>query len=41
VDAQAEPDTFLALLSDSDREALLELGRPRRYARGEHLMHQD
>ena len=39
--AQAEPETFLALLSDSDREALLALGRPQRYGRGEHLMHQD
>jgi CRP/FNR family transcriptional regulator, cyclic AMP receptor protein len=41
VGAQAEPETFLALLSDSDREALLGLGRPRRYTRGEHLMHQE
>lgn len=38
---QAESGSFLALLTDSDREALLELGRPRRYARGEHLMHQE
>jgi CRP/FNR family transcriptional regulator, cyclic AMP receptor protein len=28
------------LLSDVDRERLLALGGPRRYARGEHLMHQ-
>jgi CRP/FNR family cyclic AMP-dependent transcriptional regulator len=41
VGAQAEPETFLALLSDSDREALRGLGRPRRYASGEHLMHQE
>jgi CRP/FNR family cyclic AMP-dependent transcriptional regulator len=37
---RAEPETFLALLSESDRDALLGLGGPRRYARGEHLMHQ-
>jgi CRP-like cAMP-binding protein len=41
VGAQAEPKTFLALLSDSDREELLGLGRPRHYTRGEHLMHQE
>lgn len=35
-----EPDTFLALLSDSDRDAVLKLGGPRRFARGERLMHQ-
>jgi CRP-like cAMP-binding protein len=40
VTARAEPDTFLALLSDADREALLALGGPRRFDRGEHLMHQ-
>lgn len=39
--AQAEPDTFLALLSEPDREALLAIGRPRRFERGEHLMHQE
>lgn len=38
--SKAESETFLALLADSDREALLGLGSPRRYARGEHLMHQ-
>jgi CRP-like cAMP-binding protein len=37
---EAESGTFLGLLTASDREALLELGRPRRYAHGEHLMHQ-
>jgi CRP-like cAMP-binding protein len=35
-----EPGTFLALLSDADRDALLKLGGVRRFARGEHLMHQ-
>ncbi|MFP5364166.1 MAG: Crp/Fnr family transcriptional regulator [Thermoleophilia bacterium] len=35
-----EPGTYLALLSDSDREALLELGRSRTFSRGERLMHQ-
>lgn len=34
-----EPDTFLALLSDGDRESLLTRGGPRRFARGEGLMH--
>lgn len=38
--ARAEPETFLALLSDADREALLVLGGARHFARGEHLMHQ-
>lgn len=38
---QPEPGTFLALLSEPDREDLLALGRTRRYARGEHLMHQE
>ena len=38
--ARAEPETFLALLSDADREALLARGGSRRYSRGEHLMHQ-
>jgi CRP-like cAMP-binding protein len=41
VETQAEQATFLALLADPDREALLGLGGLRRYARGEHLMHQD
>jgi CRP-like cAMP-binding protein len=36
----AERDTFLALLSDGDRDGLLKLGGVRRFARGEHLMHQ-
>ena len=34
-----EPDTFLALLSDRDRDSLLKLGGPRRFSRGELLMH--
>lgn len=37
---RAEPGTFLALLSDGDREALLALGGRRRFARGERLMHR-
>ena len=37
---RAEPGTFLALLSDGDRAALLRLGGLRRFSRGEHLMHQ-
>ena len=37
---RAEPGTFLELLDDADREALLSLGGRRRFARGEHLMHQ-
>ena len=35
-----ELGTFLALLSDGDRDALLARGGHRRFARGEHLMHQ-
>ncbi len=35
-----EPGTFLALLQDDDRDALLQLGGRRGFARGEHLMHQ-
>ncbi|WP_354699580.1 CRP-like cAMP-activated global transcriptional regulator [Paraconexibacter sp. AEG42_29] len=35
-----EPGTFLALLPDDDREALLARGGRRRFARGERLMHQ-
>jgi CRP-like cAMP-binding protein len=35
-----EPDTFLALLADGDREAMLTLGGVRRFARGEYLMHE-
>jgi len=35
-----EPGTFLALLSDGDLDALLELGSTRRFARGERLMRQ-
>jgi CRP-like cAMP-binding protein len=35
-----EPGTFIALLSDDDRDALLALGGLRRFARGEHLMHE-
>jgi CRP/FNR family cyclic AMP-dependent transcriptional regulator len=37
---RAELGTFLALLSDGDRDALLNRGGRRRFARGEHLMHQ-
>lgn len=37
---QPEPGTFLALLSDADRDALLNIGGRRRFARGEHLMHE-
>jgi CRP/FNR family transcriptional regulator, cyclic AMP receptor protein len=37
---QPEPGTFLALLSDRDRELLLELGRARRFASGEYLIRQ-
>ena len=35
----AEPGTFLALLSDGDRDAVLRLGGQRRFALGERLMH--
>jgi CRP/FNR family cyclic AMP-dependent transcriptional regulator len=38
---EAKPETFLSLLSDSDREALLVIGRPRRFDRGQYLMHQE
>jgi CRP/FNR family cyclic AMP-dependent transcriptional regulator len=38
--APIEPGTYLALLSEADREALLALGRPQRFAGGERLMHQ-
>lgn len=37
---QPEPDTFLALLSDGDRESLLKLGGSRKFGRGERLLHQ-
>ena len=37
---QPEPGTFLALLAERDRGSLLELGGARRFARGQHLMHQ-
>jgi CRP/FNR family cyclic AMP-dependent transcriptional regulator len=37
----AEPGTFLELLSDSDREKLLSLGRAVKFPRGTPLMHQD
>lgn len=36
----SEPGTFLALLSNGDRDALMALGGARRFARGERLMHQ-
>ena len=35
-----EPGTFLALLSDGDRDAVLKLGGPRRFARDDRLMHR-
>ena len=35
-----EPGSFVALLSDDDRGALLKLGGRRSFARGEHLMRQ-
>ncbi|MGE4427562.1 MAG: Crp/Fnr family transcriptional regulator [Solirubrobacteraceae bacterium] len=35
-----EPGTFLALLAEADRDALLRLGGQRRFARGERLMHR-
>jgi CRP/FNR family transcriptional regulator, cyclic AMP receptor protein len=35
-----EPYTFLQLLSEEDRASLMELGGIRRFARGEHLMHE-
>ena len=35
-----EPGTFLALLSERDRDGLLALGGVRRFIRGERLMHQ-
>jgi CRP-like cAMP-binding protein len=41
VSAEPEPETFLALLSESDREALLKIGGLRRFDRGEHLMRQE
>lgn len=40
VESKPERGTFLALLADADRGALLGLGGERRYFRGEHLMHQ-
>jgi CRP/FNR family cyclic AMP-dependent transcriptional regulator len=40
VAVRPEPGTFLALLSDRDRDTLLVLGGSRRFARGERLMHQ-
>lgn len=36
-----QPESFLVLLSEADRAALLAAGRPRRFDRGEHLMHQE
>jgi len=35
-----EPGSFVALLTDDDRGALLKLGGRRRFGRGEHLMYQ-
>jgi CRP/FNR family cyclic AMP-dependent transcriptional regulator len=37
---QLEPETFLALLSPGDLDALLEIGSTRRFARGERVMRQ-
>ena len=37
---ELEPGTFLALLSDGDREELAGLGRRAGFGGGEHLMHQ-
>lgn len=37
---RTEPGTFLALLADGDRDALLHLGGRRRFARAERLMQQ-
>lgn len=39
-DERLEAGTFLALLADDDRNALLELGGPRIFTRGERLMHR-
>ena len=36
----AEPGTFLALLVEGDRDDLLQRGGPRRFSRGEHVMHE-
>jgi CRP/FNR family transcriptional regulator, cyclic AMP receptor protein len=41
VTAEPEPETFLALLSEADRKALLAIGGLRRFDRGEHLMRQE
>ena len=38
---RAEPHTFLELLGEGDQEALMQLGGVRKFARGEHLMHQE
>ena len=38
--ARPEPGTFLALLSDGDRDSLLTVGGSRRFVRGERLMHR-
>lgn len=35
------PKSFLAFLSEPDRDALLEIGNPRRFGLGEHLMRQE
>ena len=37
----AAPESFLALLAEADRSRLLEMGRPRRFDSGDHLMHQE
>jgi CRP/FNR family cyclic AMP-dependent transcriptional regulator len=41
VTGQREQKAFLALLSESDRTALLAISRLRHFNPGEHLMHQD
>ena len=38
--ARSEPGTFLELLPEGDRSALLDLGGTRRFSRGQRLMHQ-
>lgn len=37
----AEPESFLGLLAEADRNALLEIGWPRRFDSDDHLMYQE